>query len=254
MTGKLKHVCIIVCIAVLALLLSACSGDIPTSSEAGSHPSEGGPYRVESNIDVIGDNRPVVSRSSSGIRVGDEIVGVLLNYNDDDPDVFYLEFNAGGEIRQNGDGMKYNYVLYIPPYIGQVYREAGGVNPDSGNPFWWYMSTYFNLSMSEITQNYKKALNLLLDRKGEKLPAASASDLGERWKEEGAGEEDVSDIECPSTAGGELFLVRYGNESGYVEEFEENRLDCQNNGPFAQLEDKGEIVTNAFYIFCIMTC
>ena len=33
MTGKLKHLCIIVCITVLALLLSACSGDIPTSSE-----------------------------------------------------------------------------------------------------------------------------------------------------------------------------------------------------------------------------
>ena len=106
MTGKLKHVCIIVCIAVLALLFSACSGDIPTSSEDGSISPEGGSYRVESNIDVIGDNRPVVSRSLSVIRVGDEIVGVLLDYNDEDPNVFYLEFNDGGEIRQNGDGMK----------------------------------------------------------------------------------------------------------------------------------------------------
>lgn len=257
----MKKALVILIHVLLIFLFVSCSGGTPAPSEdggqtvqpggndpdTGSNPSEDGVYRVESNIDVIGDNKPVVFRSAE-VRTGDEIIGVLLDYNDEDPNVFYLEFNDGGEIRQNGDGMKYNYVLYIPPYIGQVYKEAGGVNPDSGNPFWWYMSTYFDLSMSAITQNYENALNILLDRKGEELPAASASDLKEDWKAEGAGEEDVSDIEYPSTAKSELILLRYGNATGPVEDFTKDRIDCQNKGPFAQLDDKGEVVTNAFYI------
>ena len=37
-------------------------------------------------------------------------------------------------------------IMYsMSPTASRLYKNAGGVNPDSGNPFWWYISVLWNV-------------------------------------------------------------------------------------------------------------
>lgn len=144
-------------------------------------PAEPKNLTVISNVDSI--------RSSKSVE-GDAIVGVLLKYHEEgtfsssslfllnDENAFYLE--QLDQTYPNGDGMKFNYVLYVPDCIHDVYEAAGGSNPNSGNPFWWYMLTYYGANFDCITGNWEEALKLLLENK-ESLEYPSQEDWADNW-------------------------------------------------------------------------
>ena len=123
-----------------------------------------------------------------------------------------------------------------PPYIQTAYENGGGFRPDTGNPFWWYMSVYFGLGMMEIRNDYEYALDLLLDRKGSLLPIPSASDVTGDWKSQYSSE-DISSIVIPEQKEGELFFIRYDNHHDKPLTGTLGRLDIawQSQGPFMTL-------------------
>ena len=149
---------------------------------------------------VIEDNQQtqmgyVVYRNFSnlpakGIRElpqGEPIIGVLLTFTSDGPysnevyskddDAFsiYCLFDDHGI---NGDGMEFNYVLYVPEDIKNQYILGNGRHPQSGNPFWWYMATYFGSSLSVIKGDWYTVINMLCSNND--LPKANCADIG-KW-------------------------------------------------------------------------
>jgi hypothetical protein len=127
---------------------------------------------------------------AKGIRElpqGEPIIGVLLTFTSDGPysnevyskddDAFsiYCLFNDHGI---NGDGMEFNYVLYVPEDIKNQYIRGNGRNPQSGNPFWWYMATYFGSSLSVITGDWYTVIDMLCSNND--LPKANCADIG-KW-------------------------------------------------------------------------
>ncbi len=148
-------------VLLIACLSVSCNGDV-NSVEESAH------LIVISDVSSIGD-------SGKGLEIGDPIIGVLLKFHReglysrnskvklDNPFAFYLEMLPSEGT--NGDGMRFNYVLYVPDCIQDVYTLCGGINPRSGNPFWWYMLTYYGKSLSDIRGDWEKTLNLLLDER-----------------------------------------------------------------------------------------
>ena len=246
----MNRVLIVLSLIVLVLVCSCDpSADTPSTGSASG-------YTVESNVDRIGSGRAASSSARSSYVVGEEIVGVLLQLNEDDPDTFCVEYLGDGEIQTNGDGMKYNYILYIPPYIQTAYEEGGGFRPDTGNPFWWYMSVYFGLGMKEIRNDYEYALDLLLDRKGALLPIPSASDVTGDWKSQYSNE-DISSIVIPKHKDGDLFFIRYDNHHDQPLTGTLGRLEIawQSQGPFANQggAEYKDVVQYGFYFGGDMT-
>lgn len=241
----MKRVLIVLSLIVLVLV---CSCD--PSTDAPANGSATG-YTVESNVDRIGAGRSASGSVRSSYVVGEEIVGVLLQLNEDDPDTFYVEYLGDGEIQTNGDGMKYNYILYIPPYIQTAYENGGGFRPDTGNPFWWYMSVYFRLSMQEIRNDYEYALDLLLDRKGSMLPIPSASDVTGDWKSQYSSEY-ISSIVIPEHKDGDLFFIRYDNHHDQPLTGPLGRLEIawQSQGPFTNQggSEYKDVIQYGFYL------
>lgn len=241
----MKRVLIVLSLIVLVLVCSCDpSTDAPASGSATG-------YTVDGNVDRIGSGMAATGSVRSSYVVGEEIVGVLLQLNEDDPDTFYVEYLGDGEIQTNGDGMKYNYILYIPPYIQTVYEEGGGFRPDTGNPFWWYMSVYFGLGMMEIRNDYEYALDLLLDKKGSLLPIPSACDVTGDWKSQYSSE-DISSIVIPEYNDGELFFIRYDNHHDQPLTGTLGRLDIawQSQGPFANQggTEYKDVIQYGFYL------
>ena len=150
----------------LSMLFVSCNGDAASSSLSGQ---EGNHLVVISDVSSIG------SEGGKGVAIGDHIIGVLLKYHREgtyspsskvkfeNPFAFYLEMLSSEGL--NGDGMRFNYVLYVPDCIQDVYTICGGVNPTSGNPFWWYMLTYYGKSLNDVRGDWEKTLNLLLDNR-----------------------------------------------------------------------------------------
>ena len=241
----MKRVLIVLSLIVLVLVCSCNpSTDTPSTGSASG-------YTVESNVDRIGSGRAASSSARSSYVVGEEIVGVLLQLNEVDPDTFYVEYLGDGEIQTNGDGMKYNYILYIPPYIQTAYENGGGFRPDTGNPFWWYMSVYFGLGMMEIRNDYEYALDLLLDRKGSLLPIPSASDVTGDWKSQYSSE-DISSIVIPEQKDGELFFIRYDNHHDQPLTGTLGRIEIawQSQGPFTNQggSEYKDVIQYGFYL------
>lgn len=151
----------------LSMLFVSCNGDAASSSLSGQ---DGNHLVVVSDVSSIGSEG-----GGKGVVIGDPIIGVLLKYHREgtyssdskvkleNPFAFYLEMLSSEDF--NGDGMKFNYVLYVPDCIQDVYRLCGGVNPKSGNPFWWYMLTYYGKSLNDVRGDWEKTLNLLLDNR-----------------------------------------------------------------------------------------
>jgi len=115
---------------------------------------------------------------------GEAIIGVLLKYTSEgayNSEVYPRDANTFsiyclfGEVGTNGDGMEYNYVLYVPEDIKNQYAAGSGEYPDSGNPFWWFMKTYLNTSMTVIQNNWVAAIDLLCNRS--ECPKASSIDV-----------------------------------------------------------------------------
>lgn len=146
-------------ILLIACLSVSCNGDV-NGAEESNH------LIVISDVSSIGG-------SGKDLEIGDPITGVLLKFHReglyskdskvklDNPFAFYLEMLSSEGA--NGDGMKFNYVLYVPDCIQDVYTLCGGVNPRSGNPFWWYMLTYYGKRLNDVRGDWEKTLNLLLD-------------------------------------------------------------------------------------------
>lgn len=154
---------------LVALLCIACNPDtqLPT----------GDGYSVRSDVESISG---VSVQSRSFAVEGDPIIGVLLSFDGDDE--FHIEY-LNGRINENGDRMKYNYILHIPSEIRAVYAAADGRYPNTGNPFWWYMEHYFQLSHDAILGNYEFALGLLLDCTDQTLPPARVEDVDDSWND-----------------------------------------------------------------------
>jgi hypothetical protein len=125
-------------------------------------------------------------------KVGNSLVGVLLKYQKegtffkkgssvslDNPKAFYLE--ELDKNYTNGDGYVFNYVLYVPDCIQDVYESAGGKKPHSGNPFWWYMKEYYGATYQVIIEDWGKTLPILLENK-QKLSYPKAEDVGAGWR------------------------------------------------------------------------
>lgn len=211
---------------LVALLCIACNPDtqLPT----------GDGYSVRSDVESISG---VSFQSRSFAVEGDPIIGVLLSFDGDDE--FYIEY-LDGDIRENGDGMKFNYILHIPAEIGAVYAAAGGDNPNSGNPFWWYMSCYFGLSKEEIENDYDKALGLLLSSQGQTLPTAKVEDFDASWTKSG----EFFEQDDKTVDDGTLVLIDPEPESKAGGLW----VDSQSTGPFVTVEGYGDIIRRAFYI------
>ena len=222
---KMRRILTIIGLLV-ALLCIACNPDtqLPT----------GDGYSVRSDVESISG----VSVQSRGYaEEGDPIIGVLLKFDGDDE--FYIEY-LNGDIRENGDGMKFNYILHVPEEIDAVYAAAGGDNPNSGNPFWWYMSCYFGLSKKEIENDYDKALGLLLSSQGQTLPTAKVEDFDASWTKSG----EFVEQDDKTVDDGTLVLIDPEPESKAGGLW----VDSQSTGPFVTVEGYGDIIRRAFYI------
>lgn len=211
---------------LVALLCIACNPDTQLPTGEG--------YSVRSDVESISG---VSVQSRSFAVEGDPIIGVLLSFDGDDE--FYIEY-LDGDIRANGDGMLYNYILHIPEEIAAVYAAAGGDNPNSGNPFWWYMSCYFGLSKEEIENDYDKALGLLLSSQGQTLPTAKVEDFDASWTKSG----EFVEQDDKTVAEGTLILIDPNPESKAGGLW----VDSQSTGPFVTVEGYGDIIRRAFYI------
>ena len=151
-------------------------------------------------ITNLGEDGTPQSKGIGNLKKAPDIIGVLLKFHGeglyssnsafknhynfkknefDNPRAFYLEYLD--TIGTNGDGMKFNYVLYVPQIIRTVYEEGNGVNPKSGNPFWWYMSTYYGEDINSIRNNWEPVLEQLLKHKVS-LSLPKAEDVKGDWK------------------------------------------------------------------------
>ncbi len=156
---------------VSALLLASCTGPLDDGT--------GAVYQLYKNF------ASVPAKAAGGLSDGEEIIGVLLKYTSEgayDVDVapvdsqtfcVYCLFDDHG---MNGDGMEFNYVLYVPQDIQDQFQAGGGHNPKSGDPFWWYMSTYLGQSLETIHGDWTATIGVLCS--GAELPKADAADIG----------------------------------------------------------------------------
>jgi hypothetical protein len=177
--GFMKKFAILI-VAALFMFFWSCSPAI-TPSTSTYLPSTSTTYGLYKNFGAI---------SAKGVQDGTPFIGVLLkfsgegNYNSTvkpyASDVFSL-YCLFSDIGVNGDGMQFNYVLYVPQDIQDQFTVGGGTNPASGDPFWWYAFTYLGLSITEINTNWPSALNRLLTSTS--LPKANSTDvIGAPWK------------------------------------------------------------------------
>ena len=218
-------------LTIIGLLVSVLCISCNPDTQA---PSAGEGYSVRSDVESISG---VSVQSRSFAVEGDPIIGVLLSFDGDDE--FHIEY-LDGDIRENGDGMKFNYILHIPAEIDAVYAAAGGDNPNSGNPFWWYMSCYFGLSKEEIENDYDKALGLLLSSQDQTLPTAKVEDFDASWTTSG----EFVEQDDKTVDEGTLVLIDPEPESKAGGLW----VDSQSTGPFVTAEGYGDIIRRAFYI------
>lgn len=152
-----------------------------------------------SNIDEEG-NVATRSLKSEDILNNLNVQGVLLKYHSEglyspnssyfkafyddrksqfkNPNAFYLEYLE--EIKVNRKGKKYNYVLYVPDIIQTAYIKGEGKNPTSGDPFWWYMQTYYGKDINVIRRDWPSALlQLFLNKDGLVMP--NSKDVKGSW-------------------------------------------------------------------------
>ena len=175
-------------IALLTFLLISCSSNIKTP-ENNNQKQENTDYLIVlTNLD---DNTTINSREISREV---KLKGVLLKYQHEglfsnnseikleNKNAFYFEYLGEDASYFNGDKMEFNAVLYVPDCIPQAYLDGNGVNPTSGNPFWWYMSTYLNKNINEIRNDWIETINYLLTLRSEKLPMPKAEDVTSNWE------------------------------------------------------------------------
>ena len=186
-------------IVMLAFVLISCSpnikspeNEIPNQETTESEDTDHGQVNKDYLI-VLTNLDDDTSVNSRGISKELPLKGVALKYYDgslfQDPSIklenenaFFFEYMGEDASNFNGDNMEFNAVLHVPNCIQVAYSDGDGINPNSGNPFWWYMSTYLNKSYNEIRSNWVDTINHLLTLRSEKLPLPKSEDVVGSWK------------------------------------------------------------------------
>lgn len=184
----LFNVILLLLITIIFAISCSPSADIGTSER----------LILISNVDKD-ENVETRSLESEDILSNLKIKGVLLKYHSEglysrnsyfsafyddsnkqfrNPNAFYLEYL--GKIEETHYGMEFNYVLYVPEVIKTTYAKGNGKNPKSGNPFWWYMQTYYGKDMNMIRSDWPSALlQLFLNKDGLVMP--NSKDVKGSW-------------------------------------------------------------------------
>lgn len=135
---------------------------------------------ILSNLQIEG---VLLKYHSEGLYSRDSYFSAFYDYSNNqfnNPYAFYLEYL--GEIKENRKGKKYNYVLYVPNIIQTTYIKGEGKNPTSGDPFWWYMQTYYGKDINVIRRDWPSALlQLFLNKDGLVMP--NSKDVTGSWIE-----------------------------------------------------------------------
>lgn len=176
-TERTIFLCILICIAWLFV---SCDGSNPTTS--------GKSLKVISNVNNIGskdlgENANQIEISEILLRFhSDGLFEAKHNFTLDDEYAFYVDYL--GDVEYKTDyGMSFNTVLYIPNVIREVYDKMGGKDPNSGNPFWWYMETFLNKDLNEVRCSWKETAEELLGEEGKELPFPQEGNKEDaKWK------------------------------------------------------------------------
>lgn len=241
----MKRISVIAFITLLLLAVS-CDGSAPAPD------TESGRLLLETNVRSIQKDSSTAAESRIVYETGEPIIGVLLQTNTGSKDTFRLEYLGDGKVKENGDGMEYNYILYQPEAIPDAYMEAGGneiVATKTGSPFWWYMRTYLKLSTEEVYSNWYAALTALLDNQ-EALPYPKAEDCTNPKVTAPVSYDEIpEDFIIPEIREDELIFI--SNYEGSFPHLPSLINVSQTKSPFARAEnneDYAAIISNAFYL------
>ena len=244
-------------IHALMLLISAaaiisCSNDpAHTEGSAGLLSPPPDSLRFISDVDSIEKQETPAVRSMED-RTGDPIIGVMLRYAiapGYDAYTFYLQYLGDGETAFNGDGVEYNYILYVPGIILDTYSEASGeYNHGQGTAFWVYMDTYMGMSRLEVKENWHEALSILLENP-DNLPVPDAKDYySHPWVADKAGYPLPDDFDAASIEEGKLYIISMQQKDRYPAPTYENSSMYNSNFRFRGVSDNSAITENCFYV------
>lgn len=186
----------------IVFALVSCSGDVANNDTESNTDADGEEYLCV--ITNLGENVAPRARSIGNQEDAPDIIGVLLKYHKEglynpntsdlkdkfnNKNAFYVEWLDGEH--ETHYGMKFNYVLYVPDKIQERYEKGNGRNPNSGNAFWWYMSTYYGKGVNVIKNNWEPVIEFLLDNQN-KLAVPKAKDVTGSWNKDWGNKTDVS--------------------------------------------------------------
>ena len=183
---------ILLLMLALLFLLFSCEVASPgaASSDKSKEESSGDESSAEPTLKVI-TNITQGSRALENTDVSEVLLrfhsdGLFEGKSDftlDDPCAFYVDYIGEDESYHTDYGMSFNTVLYVPDVIRTVYDDMGGKDPDSGNPFWWYMSTFLSKDLTEIRSSWKESVEELLGEEGKALPyPKKGNTTDEKWR------------------------------------------------------------------------
>ena len=187
----MKKTILLLMLALLFLLIS-CEVASPgaASSDKSKEESSGAESSGEPTLKVI-TNITEGSRAPGDTDVSEVLLrfhsdGLFEGKSDftlDDSCAFYVDYIGEDESYHTDYGMSFNTVLYVPDVIRTVYDEMGGKDPESGNPFWWYMSTFLSKDLTEIRSSWKESVEELLGEEGKALPyPKKGNTTDEKWR------------------------------------------------------------------------
>ncbi len=183
---------------------------------------------------------------------GDPITGVMLRYSAApgyDAYTFYLRYLGDGKTDVNGDGMEYNYILYVPAIILSTYSEASGeYTPGKGTAFWVYMDTYMGMSRQEVKENWQEALSILLEEP-DNLPVPVAEDYySHPWVADKAGFPLPDDFNPAAIEEGRLHIISMQQKDRYPSPTYEKASRYKDDFRFRDVSDNSAITENCFYV------
>ena len=208
--------------------------------------------RFISDVDSIEKQETTSAVRSMEDRTGDPIIGVMLRYAiapGYDAYTFYLQYLGDGKTDFNGDGMEYNYILYVPEIILAAYSEASGeYDHGKGTAFWVYMDTYMDMSRLEVKENWYEALMILLEEP-DNLPVPDAKDYySHPWVADKAGYPLPDDFDAASIEEGKLYIISMQQKDRYPAPTYENSSMYNSNFRFRGVSDNSAITENCFYV------
>ena len=247
---KIIHVFMIL---IAAAAIISCSND-PAHTEGNTEPASlPSSLRFVSDVDSIEKQEtPSAAIRSAKDRTGDPITGVMLRYSAAhgyDAYTFYLRYLGDGKTDVNGDGMEYNYILYVPAIILSTYSEASGeYTPGKGTAFWVYMDTYMGMSRQEVKENWHEALMILLEEP-DNLPVPDAKDYySHPWVADKAGYPLPDDFDAASIEEGKLYIISMQQKDRYPSPTYEKASRYKVDFRFRDVSDSSAITENCFYV------